>query len=392
MAHSNSQIDQEAMNTSSTLPKENLPSTNAKFYERPPISMCKALIENLSTNKRQRHPSWANKEKYNVNQLHHIRLITIGPSHFCEKARWALDSVEYNPSKPFYFTEDAHPPIFAGIATLEASDGEASMTPMVVYRNEKKEKIVLHDSSKIIQHLCPELYPDPIKEDIMQFESYLGTHLGATARVLLYHYMMEPPFYNALCKMICVHSSSIETFLWKKLFEKGLKRGMKKAMKINAESANTSLEAVRTVFYDLSVQLQCSDDNESVQQKKQYLMDTKDQSYGFTAADLTFAALAAPLIHPPELKSFIDVSDAELPKQILDLKYELRSTLAGQHVLEMYKKHRLGMNNLNQNNNNGVVVPKVVGRNRIPIGIPLAFGMISIGALMGRNGYFRSKL
>ena len=125
--------------------------------------------------------------------LVHIRLITIGPSHFCEKARWGLDMIESDPYSPYYYTEDAHPPLFAGIATLEASNGEASMTPMVVYteqggeQNQKELGVekVIYDSSNILQHFCgPLLYPPSKKDEIIKMESYLGTNLGATLRVI----------------------------------------------------------------------------------------------------------------------------------------------------------------------------------------------------------------
>jgi len=48
----------------------------------------------------------------------HLRLITIAQSHFCEKARWALDLLENDPDFPIYYTEDGHPPAFVAFETL----------------------------------------------------------------------------------------------------------------------------------------------------------------------------------------------------------------------------------------------------------------------------------
>ncbi len=403
------------------LPKENLTPTNPKFYQKAPVSICKSLIEIFSTNNRQRHPSWANKECLTTDNSRveydhpsygtikctsspiHVRLITIGPSHFCEKARWGLDVVEAKSDNPFYYTEDAHPPIFAGIATLEASKGKASMTPMVVYNNKNNDhdvsdsEIVLYDSSKILQHFCPHLYPIAKKDEIVQLESYFGSHLGATARVLFYHHMFQPPYQDMLVKSITIHSSWIETFLWSKLINKGLGQGMKKAMNINNESAKLSLETIRQLFHDVSEKLKIDDNNDNhsrtaTKNKKQYLLDTKNQTFGFTAADLTFAALASPLILPPEIGYFMDVTDIKYPKEIVDLKYELRGTLAGQHCLEMYKKHRLVCD---QSNKIGMVFPKVVGRNRIPPSIYLASFIVTtlgVAGIIDRRQAFRSKL
>ena len=87
-------------------------------------------------------------------------------------------------------------------------------------------------------------------------------------------------------------------------------------------------------------------------------MDTREKSYGFTAADLSFAALASPLIRPPELANFA-VPDKELPPRLLEFADEMRATVAGQHVLKIYAKHRL-------TDGESVVTVKGVNRDRIP--------------------------
>jgi len=154
--------------------------------------------------------------------------------------------------------------------------------------------------------------------------------------------------------------------------------GMRKVMGITDESAAISLMTIRSVFEDISrrlmqLELQKDDDTTECQrqmmttiptrQKLDYLMDTESTKIGFTAADLTFCALAAPLIAPPEAALFTLASmtttqhtntnasnhndgvmrgDLILPKELLELRSELRSTVAGQHVLEIYRNHRLG--------------------------------------------------
>lgn len=60
----------------------------------------------------------------------------------------------------------------------------------------------------------------------------------------------------------------------------------------------------------------------------------------FTAADLTFAAMAAVVLHPPQYGAYLG--------GLGDLPYghpavELRRTAAGQHVLRMYQLHRVPM-------------------------------------------------
>ena len=138
--------------------------------------------------------------------------------------------------------------------------------------------------------------------------------------------------------------------------------------------------------------------------------NTTNGKVGFTAADLTFAALASPIIDPPELantlyKHHIDF-DKDMPKELVDLKYELRQTLAGQHVLQMYKKHRLvplmdnnnddggGDSNMDMHTTEMMIIPKVVNRNQLSREVKLILAMlISIGTVMKRGScWFRSNL
>ena len=50
------------------------------------------------------------------------------------------------------------------------------------------------------------------------------------------------------------------------------------------------------------------------------------------------------------------MKDEEMPPELLDLRNELRNTLAGQHVLDVYRNLR------------GQVIPKVVNRDSVPTG------------------------
>jgi glutathione S-transferase len=59
----------------------------------------------------------------------------------------------------------------------------------------------------------------------------------------------------------------------------------------------------------------------------------------FTAADLTFAALAAPALLPPGhpgMRTTVETT----PDRVRALVEELRATPAGRHALQMYTEHR----------------------------------------------------
>jgi glutathione S-transferase len=59
----------------------------------------------------------------------------------------------------------------------------------------------------------------------------------------------------------------------------------------------------------------------------------------FTAADLTFAALSAPLVLPPEYGVPLPRVE-ELPERMGRVVRELRAHPAGAHALEMYRTER----------------------------------------------------
>jgi glutathione S-transferase len=59
----------------------------------------------------------------------------------------------------------------------------------------------------------------------------------------------------------------------------------------------------------------------------------------FSAADLTFAALSAPMIVPPEYGVPLPQPD-ELPAAMAGVVRELRSHPAGQFALDMYRRER----------------------------------------------------
>lgn len=323
----------------STLPPENIQRTPNIIFNSGPLLICKKLIQTFSTNDTQRPPPVA--PDINVKKTRHVRLITIGPSHFCEKVRWALDILDSDPESDVYYTEDTHPPLLSCIATLEASHGLASMVPMTVSNGE-----VMHDSQNILMHFCPFLYPHDFKEDIVHLEKHFGSHLGATIRTIIYYYTLQPDYYNVLKDMMTIQTSQIESSLWGILLKKGpLAKGMLRAMKIHEDSLEASLVAVRKTFDDVSAKL--NDGNHKRGQPK-YLIGNC-----FTAADLTFCALASPIISPPELQSFSPFDRRRMPPEVVLLQDELRDSPAGKYVLGIYKSHR------------SIVIPKVVNRNRI---------------------------
>jgi glutathione S-transferase len=75
-----------------------------------------------------------------------------------------------------------------------------------------------------------------------------------------------------------------------------------------------------------------------------YLYDRDGRRYlagdQFTAADLTFAALSAPVTLPPEYAGFI-IAFEELPAVARSLVARYRDTPAGAFALRIYADHRV---------------------------------------------------
>jgi glutathione S-transferase len=97
-----------------------------------------------------------------------------------------------------------------------------------------------------------------------------------------------------------------------------------RGLRIDAEGVRRSLEKIERSFADVDARLADG---------RRYLAGER-----FTAADLTFAALAAPLLGPPEHPYLVD--EARTPAPLRALRERFRSTRAGAHVLRMYREHR----------------------------------------------------
>jgi glutathione S-transferase len=100
---------------------------------------------------------------------------------------------------------------------------------------------------------------------------------------------------------------------------------MLRGMNITPTSADRSLEYARRVFRAVG---------ERLADGREFLVGGT-----FTAADLTFAALAAPVLLPPEYGAPLPELD-DLPSDVGDLVESFRSTAAGAFALRIYRDWR----------------------------------------------------
>jgi glutathione S-transferase len=243
------------------------------------------------------------------------RLITIPFSHYCEKARWALDATG------IAYREEPHAPI-AHLRATRAVGGKT--VPVLVH-----EGGVLCDSTDIAHHASalasPErrLVPDDgdARARVLALEEEFDETLGEDARLLAYYHLLTDPkaargFVGRMLPIRIPLAAYVVTPLFRAMiFRK---------YRVSRENARLAEERVRALFARLG----------DTVEKEGYLVGGR-----FTLADLTLAALSAPMLAPPEHP--VTGRMPRPPAPSLDaLRADLGDTAIGRHALRMYKEHR----------------------------------------------------
>lgn len=256
------------------------------------------------------------------------RLLTIPFSHFCEKARWGLQRFGVP------FREEAYLPLLhmapVALATRLGRDGRSDTvstrlsTPVLVTTDGRR----LCDSSLVVRwasdHHAPaggDLYPS---DAVAQVEARLGARLGPHVRRWAYGMLFaDAPLARAL---VSAHATPVQNAIFQ-LGYPVARAAMIRSLGVTPARVSRSRTLVREEFAWM-------DD----------LLATRPFVAGdrFTAADLAFAALAAPALaitreegHPSRLPTL-----EEIPTEDADLVRALRATRAGAHALALYATER----------------------------------------------------
>jgi glutathione S-transferase len=245
-------------------------------------------------------------------------LVTIPISHYCEKARWALDraGIEYE--------ERAHLPALHRVAVRRAGGGLTAP----VLRCPGGE--VVGESSDIIVWADARVEPERRlipKDPALAAEAWaladdFDERLGPATRLWVYHELLDRPEITAAPMTAGVPAWQRHTF---RLTHRPIGVAVTKVLRITPESAVEAERTFRAVVDEVDARLADG---------RRYLVGD-----GFSIADLTFAALAAPLIAPPEYSVPLP-SLEDVPPAMAATVREMRGRPAGVHALRMFRDER----------------------------------------------------
>jgi glutathione S-transferase len=244
-------------------------------------------------------------------------LITIPISHYCEKARWALDRAGVS------YEERAHLQVLHWIPVTRA--GGKKTAPVLVWGDR-----VFADSADIVEEASAKsppgrgLFPDDpaAAAEVRKLERDFDAGLGPEGRRWMYYGLRGR-------SDIAIAYGCTGVPAWQRralpLAYPVVVRIIDRYLDVTPATAARSESAVRTTFDAVAKQLGDG---------RPYLCGER-----FSAADLTFASLAAPLLMPPEYGVPLPQPE-ELPEGMAATVRELRAHPAGAHALRMFREER----------------------------------------------------
>jgi glutathione S-transferase len=241
-------------------------------------------------------------------------LVTIPISHYCEKARWALDRAGVA------YEERRHLPALHRVAVRRAGGGLTA--PVLVC----PEGEVLRESADIVvwadaRATAPAARIDLSDEARALADDY-DERLGPATRLWVYHQMFDHPKLVQDAMTAGVPGWQRHAF---RVGNQALGKVIARVLVINDETAVEAERTFRDIFASVDALLADG---------RPYLAGER-----FSIADLTFAALAAPLIAPPNYGVTLPPVDA-LPPGMVAVVREHRETRAGRHALRMFEEER----------------------------------------------------
>lgn len=245
------------------------------------------------------------------------RLVTIPISHFCEKARWALERAEVD------YVEQGHLQGIHAFAARRAGGGRTA--PVFVAESGE----VVAESSAILRwadrRLEPSrrLYPDgEVGVEAAALEVELDAGLGPDGRLWLYQETL--PVADELARWSLVGIPAWE----RRVFRFGgplVDLTIRRVLGVDAAAADAAWGRIERVFDAVDAWLADG---------RRYLVGDR-----FTAADLTFAALSSPILLPARYGLTLPPLEA-MPATMADKVARMRERPAGRFAARLYAEQR----------------------------------------------------
>jgi len=244
-------------------------------------------------------------------------LVTIPISHYCEKARWALERAGLD------HEEERHVQLLHRRAVRRA--GGAETAPVLV-----TPEGVFADSRAILfyadAHCEPErrLYPQDAaaRAEVVALEERWDTVLGPEGRLWMYFQTLALP--EAFAGFNLTGVPAWERRAWPLLFRM-MKPAVNRHLGVGAE---TAVRAEQRIDAELDAAAAMLADG------RPYLTGER-----FTAADLTFAAMCAPIVVPPQYGVPLP-QPPEMPEAIAARVRGWREHPAGAFALRVFADER----------------------------------------------------
>lgn len=203
-----------------------------------------------------------------------VKLFQFAVSHYCEKARWALDykQIQY---ESVNLVPGTH------IKTIRQLADNSSV-PVLDHNGH-----VVQGSASVLTYLDEQFADRPLtpeepdqKAAVMAWETRLDELAGPAVRCYSYHHLLKRP------RLVVPLLAAGKPWLYQWVMRLGFSRieeGMRQWLKINDRTAAAAQVTMETILTELA----------EAYRQSPYLVGNR-----FTRADLTAAALFAPLFQP----------------------------------------------------------------------------------------------
>ena len=248
-----------------------------------------------------------------------MRLLTIPISHYCERARWALEHAGIG------YEEEQHLQMFHARHARRVTGGSTSLPVLVT-----DEGQVLSDSRDILrfadQHRVRgrSLYPSDSAalDEVRALEDVYALDLGVESRRLMYFHFLD--WGRPALRFNAASAPAWERWTLRVGFPVAASV-LRRFLDVREETATRAHARVLEVFDEVA---------ERLGDGRPYLVGDR-----FTAADLTFAALAAAVVVPEGYGVELP-QPPDLPPGIRALVEGFREHPAGAFALRVFREHR----------------------------------------------------